>query len=167
MNPRLFKAIAIGLMSMTMGASALAQQVGGPTPSFIPNPMDGVQAQPASSGTIIELTVQDERQKLLDRQALVQVTSKATGQVKVRVTQDDSIATIVDLQTGLYDVAVSALGYLTSHQEVMISGRITVNHMEVGLKKDPSAVDLGAVNVKEMPNKVRRNMLHGLAALKS
>jgi len=167
MNLRLFKAIAIGLMSMTMGASALAQQVGGPTPSFIPNPMDGVQAQPASSGTIIELTVQDERQKLLDRQALVQVTSKATGQVKVRVTQDDSIATIVDLQTGLYDVAVSALGYLTSHQEVMISGRITVNHMEVGLKKDPSAVDLGAVNVKEMPNKVRRNMLHGLAALKS
>ena len=157
----------MGLMSMTLGASVLAQQVGGPNPNSIPNPMSGVQAQPASTGTIIELAVQDERQKPLDRQAVVQITSKATGQMQARVTQDDSMATIVDLQTGLYDVAVSALGYLTSHQEVMISGRITVNHMEVALKKDPSAVDLGAVNVKEMPSKVRRNMLHGLAALKS
>ena len=167
MNPRIFKAFALGLMSVTLGTSTFAQQVCGQNPNSVLNPMCGVQAQPASTGTIIELAVQDERQKPLDRQALVQITSKATGQVQARVTQDDSMATIVDLQMGLYDVAVSALGYLTSHQEVMISGSITVNHMEVALKKDPTAIDLGAVNVKEMPNKVRRNMLHGLAALKS
>jgi tetratricopeptide (TPR) repeat protein len=167
MNPRLFKAVATGLMSMTVGAGALAQQPGPQNASSALNPLSGVTSQPASTGTIIELAVQDERKKPLDRQALVQVTSKATGQVQARVTQDDSIATVVDLQIGLYDVAVSALGYLTSHQEIMISGRITVNHMEVPLKKDPSAVDLGGVNVKEMPNKVRRNLLHGLAALKS
>lgn len=167
MNPPLFKAVALGLMSITMGASALAQQVGGPGTSSPLNPFAGIESLPESTGTIIKLAVESERQKPLDRQALVQITNKATGQVQARVTQDDSIATIVDLQTGLYDVAVSALGYLTSHQEVMISGLITVKRMEVGLKKDPSAVDLGAVNVKEIPSKVRRNILHGLTALKS
>lgn len=154
-------------MSITIGVGALAQQVGGPGTSSPLNPLTGIESQPESTGTIIELIVRDERQKPLDRQALVQITSKASGQVQARVTQDNSIATVVDLQMGTYDVAVSALGYLTSHQEVMISGLITVNHMEVGLKKDPSAVDLGAVNVKEIPAKVRRNMVHGLAALKS
>jgi tetratricopeptide (TPR) repeat protein len=167
MHPRIFKAVAVGLTLMTLGAGALAQQPGPQNASSVLNPLSGVTSQPTSTGTIIELAVQDERKKPLDRQALVQVTSKATGQVQARVTQDDSIATVVDLQLGLYDVAVSALGYLTSRQEVMINGKITVNHMEVALKKDPSAVDLGAVNVKEMPNKVRRNLLHGLGALKS
>ena len=167
MNPAFFKAAVLGLMSITIGVGALAQQVGGPGTSSPLNPLTGIESQPESTGTIIELTVRDERQKPLDRQALVQITSKASGQVQARVTQDNSIATVVDLQMGTYDVAVSALGYLTSHQEVMISGLITVNHMEVGLKKDPSAVDLGAVNVKEIPAKVRRNMVHGLAALKS
>ena len=167
MNPAFFKAAVLGLMSITIGVGALAQQVGGPGTSSPLNPLTGIESQPESTGTIIELIVRDERQKPLDRQALVQITSKASGQVQARVTQDNSIATVVDLQMGTYDVAVSALGYLTSHQEVMISGLITVNHMEVGLKKDPSAVDLGAVNVKEIPAKVRRNMVHGLAALKS
>ena len=167
MNQPLFKAVALGLMSIAIAASTLAQQVGGPAPSAIPNPMSGIAALPESTGTIIQLAVQGERQKPLDRQAVVQITNKATGQVQTRVTQDDSVATIIDLQTGPYDVAVSALGYLTSHQEVMISGLITVKRMEVGLKKDPSAVDLGAVNVKEIPSKVRRNLMHGLADLKS
>ena len=157
MNPAFFKAAVLGLMSITIGVGALAQQVGGPGTSSPLNPLTGIESQPESTGTIIELIVRDERQKPLDRQALVQITSKASGQVQARVTQDNSIATVVDLQMGTYDVAVSALGYLTSHQEVM----------EVGLKKDPSAVDLGAVNVKEIPAKVRRNMVHGLAALKS
>lgn len=167
MNPPLLKAVVLGLMSITIGVAAHAQQKGGPNPAAIPNPMSGIESQPESTGTIINLAVEGERQKPLDRQALVQITSKATGQVQARVTQDNSIAIVVDLQAGVYDVAVSALGYLTSHQEVMITGLITVNHMEVSLKKDPSAVDLGAVNVKEIPPRVRRNLVHGLAALKS
>ena len=167
MNRPLFKAVALGLMSITIGVGAFAQQVGGPGTSSPLNPMSGIESLPESTGTIIKLAVEGERQKPLDRQALVQITNKATGQVQARVTEDDSVATIIDLQTGQYDVAVSALGYLTSHQDVMISGLIMVKRMEVGLKKDPSAVDLGAVNAKEIPSKVRRNLVHGLADLKS
>jgi tetratricopeptide (TPR) repeat protein len=164
MNPRLFKVVAPGLMSMLLGAGTLAQTGAPSTPVY--NTMD-VQIQKASTGTVIQLAVRDEKQKPLDRQAVVQVTNKTTGQIQARVTEEDSTVTVPDLQTGLYDVAVSALGYLTSHQDVMISGMIVTNHMEVALKKDPSAVDLGTVNAKDMPPKVRRNMLHGLAALKS
>jgi tetratricopeptide (TPR) repeat protein len=168
MNPRLFKIIAMGLLSMLLGANVSAQRTSpAPTPEPTPNPISGVTALSASTGTVIQLAVRDEKDKPLDRQALVQITNKTSGQIQAGVTEEDATAMIGNLQTGLYDVAVSALGYLTSHQDVMISGRITVNHMEVALKKDPSAVDLGAVNVKEMPNKVRRNLLHGLAALKS
>jgi len=169
MNQSLFKAVTLGLMSMLLG-NASAQR--GPTPNSptadtTPNPTSGLTALPASTGTIVQLAVRDEKDKPLDRQALVQITNKISGQIRAGVTEEDATAMIGDLETGQYDVAVSALGYLTSHQEVMISGRITLNHMEVALKKDPSAVDLGAVNVKEIPTKVRRNMVHGLVALKS
>ena len=168
MNPRLFKAMALGLISMLLGGNASAQR-GSPTPAPdpVPNPVSGITAMPASTGTIIQLAVHDEKDKPLDRQALVQITNKTSGQIRAGVTEEDATGMIGDLQTGVYDVAVSALGYLTSHQDVMISGMIVMKHMEVVLQKDPSAVDLGAVNAKEMPNKVRRNMLHGLAALKS
>jgi len=167
MNARVFKVVAIGLMSMLPGASAFAQR-GAPTPSSIPSTATTVgRLAVQSNGTIIQLVVRDEKRKALDRQALVQLTNKVTGQIQAQVTEDDSAATIVNLQMGQYDLAVSATGYLTSHQEVMISGSIVTNQMEVTLSRDPEAVDLGAVNVKEMPGKVRRNMLHGLAALKS
>jgi len=156
----------MGLMSMLLGANASAQR-GGVTPNPVPNPISGIEGLPASTGTIIKLAVRDEKDKPLDRQAVVQITNKTSGQIQARVTEEDSTVMVGDLQTGLYDVAVSALGYLTSHQDVAISGMIVLNHMEVALKKDPSAVDLGTVNAKDMPTKVRRNMLHGLAALKS
>jgi len=160
----------MGLMSMLLGGNASAQR--GPTPNSptadtTPNPISGITALPASTGTIMQLAVRDERDKPLDRQAVVQITHKTNGQIRAGVTDESATVMIGDLQTGLYDVAVSALGYLTSHQDVMISGMIVLKQMEVVLQKDPSAVDLGAVNAKEMPNKVRRNMLHGLAALKS
>jgi tetratricopeptide (TPR) repeat protein len=154
---------------MLLGMS-VAQQRGGPsTPAVVTNPAITLGRLPIdSNGTILQLAVSDdEKRKPIDRQALVQLTNKSTGQMQAQVTQDDSIATIANLQMGVYDLAVSALGYVTSHQDVMISGRVITNHMEVALKKDPSAVDLGAVKANDMPTKVRRNMLHGLAALKS
>jgi tetratricopeptide (TPR) repeat protein len=168
MNPRLFKSLAAGLMSTLLAVSVFAQErYGVPTPNTGADPVSIGQLPVESNGTIIQLTVRDEKRKLLDRQALVQLTNKTTGQVQAQVTQDNSLVTIGNLQMGVYDLAVSALGYMTSHQEVMINGRIMTNQMEVVLEKDPSAVDLGAVSTKEMPAKVRKNMLHGLAALKS
>ena len=156
-------------MPMLLGISVFAQRGGTPTTGAPTNPVITIGQLPQeSNGTIIKLSVRDdEKRKPLDRQALVQLTNKATGQMLAQVTQDDSMVTIPNLQAGVYDLAVSALGYLTSHQDVVISGSIITNQMEVALKKDPSAVDLGAVNTKEMPAKVRKNMLHGLAALKS
>ena len=167
MNQRLFKAVVTGLISVLLGTSASAQR-GGPT-TTLPGTVSSLPGQPtvASNGSIIQLAVRDEKRKPLDRQALVQITNKTTGQIQAQVTQDDSMVTIVDLQTGQYELAVSALGYLTSHQDVMISGRVMTTQMQVELARDPSAIDLGAVNAKEMPSKVRKNMLHGMAALKS
>lgn len=169
MNPRLFKAIAAGLMSMLVGVNVFAQRGGPVSTGTAQNPVTALGRIPVdSNGTIIQLAVRDdEKRKPLDRQALVQLTNKTTGQMQAQVTLDDSMATIPNLQMGLYDLAVSALGYLTSHQDVMISGSIVTRQMDVALTRDPSAVDLGGVKANEMPSKVRKNMLHGLAALKS
>jgi tetratricopeptide (TPR) repeat protein len=166
MNPRLLRALAVASVSTLLGLSVFAQR-GGPVTSPIPTITSVGHLPTVSTGTIVQLAVHDEKGKPLDRQALVQLTNKTTGQVQGQVTEDGSVATLVDLQMGVYDLAVSALGYLTSHREVMLSGRIITNQMDIALEKDPSAVDLGAVNGKEMPAKVRANMLHGLAALKS
>jgi tetratricopeptide (TPR) repeat protein len=167
MYPRFVTAVATGF-TFTLLASSVFAQMGGQR-GTLPGTVSSLPGQPtvASNGSIIQLAVRDEKQKPLDRQALVQITNKTTGQIQAQVTQDDSVVTIVDLQAGQYELAVSALGYLTSHQEVMISGRVMTTQLEVALKNDPSAIDLGAVNAKEMPSKVRKNMLHGLAALKS
>src|SRR5580704_920283 len=167
MYPRFATAVATGFMSTLLATNVLAQM--GSSRGTLPGTVSSLPGQPtvASNGSIIQLAVRDEKEKPLDRQALVQITNKTTGQIQAQVTQDGSVVTIVDLQAGQYELAVSALGYLTSHQEVMISGRVMTTQLEVALKNDPSAIDLGAVNAKEMPSKVRKNMLHGLAALKS
>jgi tetratricopeptide (TPR) repeat protein len=121
-----------------------------------------------TSGSVMVLTVHDDRGKPLDRQAVVQMTNKANQRVLARVTQEDSTAQIVDLQEGVYDLSVSAFGYLTSHEDVTLDGRISTTKLwEISLKRDPSTVDLGAVKSNEMSPKVRKNMLHGLAAIKS
>src|SRR5579872_2117659 len=133
MNPRrLFSVVAT--ISMLLGANALAQR-GAPVPNTISVPGSSNPTQPwtQSTGTIIQLEVRDEKRKPLDRQALVQITNKTTGQIQGQVTQGDAMATIIDLQMGLYDVAVSALGYMTAHLEVTINGSVMTNHMEVVL----------------------------------
>ncbi len=167
MNLRFFNAVAAGLICMLPAGSAFGQVTTGPSAA----PAQLYPGQPplvVTSGSVMLLAVRDEKGKPLDRQAVVQLTNKANQRVQAQVTQEDSVAQIVDLQQGVYDLAVSALGYVTSHQEVTLDGRVsTTNRMEIALKRDPSAVDLGALKSSEMPPKVRKNMLHGLAALKS
>ena len=120
-----------------------------------------------TNGTAIQLIVYNEKRKILDRQAVVQATNKATQTIHIQVTQEDSTATVTDLQAGVYDLSVSAMGYLTSHQEVSVNGATEIRRIEVSLEKDPDAVDLGAVKSREISPKVRKDMVHGVAALKS
>jgi tetratricopeptide (TPR) repeat protein len=153
----------------------LAAQKGGLDPSFstaggVPVSNDsgaGQQQTVVTKGTVLVLNVHNDNGLPFDSQALVQVISKTDQSVRAQVTQDKALASFVDLQAGVYDVTVSALGYLTLHQEFVASGRPTTSQMVVTLKKDPSAIDLSAVKTQEMPGKIRKDLLLGSAALRT
>src|SRR5215472_12384531 len=163
-------ALLVLFFSLSAVTRALGQGSAGPTgyqPSQGSNmPHSTVTDMIATNGTVVDVTVNSGKHNL-DRQAVVQLVNKSTNAVHSQVTQDDSTARVLDLQAGMYDLQVSAVGFVTSHQEVALTGRIEVRQIEVTLEKDASAVDLGAVKTRELPNSVRKDMLHGVAALES
>lgn len=146
---------------------AFAQHAGQGTdyPNHIYNTAPAV----ASKGTVLVLTVSDEKRHALDRQAVVQLTDTSNKTTRSQSTDDvegKTSVTFVSLDPGVYDVSVSAVGYLTSHKEFVASGITRSEKMQVTLRKDPSAVDL-SIKPREMSPKVRKELLQGWAALKS
>ena len=120
-----------------------------------------------TKATVLMLTVRNDKGKPFESQALVQVTNKADKLLRAQFTQEQAIATFVDLGAGVYDVAVSALGFLPAHVEFVSSGRPTTSQVSITLKKDPAAIDLNAVKTKEMPGKVRKDLLLASSALRA
>ncbi len=124
----------------------------------------------ASKGTVLVLTVTNEKGHALDRQAIVSITSLSDNNVRQQSTdeiQGKTTVTFVSLNSGVYDVTVTAVGYLPSRQQFVSSGITTARQMQMVLKKDPSAIDLNAIKTREMSPKVRSNLLKGWGALKS
>ena len=123
----------------------------------------------ASKGTVLVLTVSDEKRHTLDRQAIVQLTKTDDNTMRSQPTQDiegRTMVTFVSMDPGVYDIAVSAVGYLTTHQRFVASGITRSERVQVTLKKDPSATDL-SIKPREMSPKVRKELLQGWAAIKS
>ncbi len=156
----------LGLFSLSPGAFAQKGTSVSGTPA---SPLDssGQPAMVVTKASVLMLTVHTDKGKPFDSQALVQVTRKADNIMLAQVTGDKGLVTFVDLGAGVYDVAVSALGYLTVHAQFVSSGRPTASQMSVILKADPSAIDLNVVKTKEISPKVRKDLLRGSAALKS
>src|SRR5262249_15065242 len=70
-------------------------------------------------------------------------------------------------QVGQYDIEVSAVGYLTTHKELMVGAAITTYREEITLQPDPAAVDLNAALASEIPPRARKETQRGVSALKS
>lgn len=159
-----FRLSRLAVLAATVFCFALFAYAQGRPPMF-----SGSELPPlvGTKGTVLMLSVHDDKQLPLGAQAFVQLVNRADHTVQTQFTQDESIATFIDLSSGVYDVTVSALGFLTIHAEFTSLGRATTSQMTVVLKKDPSAIDLGQVQTKELPAKVRKDMLRGLGALRS
>ena len=117
-------------------------------------------------GTTLQVTVFTNKNKKLDRQSLVQLTSKALLTVNWQTTNELSEVVFGDLPAGHYDVAVSAVGYLPAHKEVQVISPWAPVRLEVNLEKDPEAVNL-SLEEAVLPKKARKNAKHGVQALKS
>ena len=145
--------------------STLAQKAGTPNFNNITEPH-----YVATQGSVLSLTVSDEKLQPLDRQAIVQITNLSDKSMQAQATEEMRGKTqteFVSLPAGIYDVSVSALGYLTTHQRFTATGASNIWNMEIVLKKDPSAIDLNEIKTREMTPKVRRDLIGGWSALKS
>jgi len=112
---------------------------------------------------------------LLDRQAVIKLTNRATQYSTFQTTSRDpsgedletgTEAVFVDIPLGVYDAEITAVGFLAAHQEVRISTSMAQERFEVILQRDPSAVNLDLTD-REVPSKTRKELKRAISALKS
>jgi tetratricopeptide (TPR) repeat protein len=112
---------------------------------------------------------------LLDRQAVLKLTDSATQFSTWQTTSRDpaaenlatgSEAVFIDVPLGVYDAEITAVGFLSTHQEVRISTSLAQERFEVILQRDPSAVNLDVTDAQVSP-KTRKELKRAVSALKS
>ena len=152
--------------SIVLAATALAQQqqirdpFGAAGSNTSPTPTYQTQ------GATLLLTVKGNKGPL-DRQSVVKIRNLATGDTLWQTTNDQSESSFGDLSVAQYDLEISAVGYLTSRQPFKVQSVYGAYRLEIELQRDPSSVDIGARHAEQLPKKVRKALLRGVAALKS
>ena len=114
----------------------------------------------------LQLTVRTEKNALLDRQAVAKLYEPKKDVTLWQSTSKESEATFC-VDFGDYDLEVSAVGYLTGHDEVKIqvAGTRTLKE-EIILHSDPSAAELSASD-DAIPPKLRKDAKRAVDELKS
>ncbi len=107
----------------------------------------------------------EEKTANLDRSARLDLTNLANhiGVFLIVPSHEDAVFT--DVVLGKYDIAVSAVGYLSTHQEVNVLSPLT-QHVDIVLHRDPSAVSLSEASGL-MSRKARKEAKRALSLLKS
>lgn len=153
-------------------ATAIAQRVSVPEPQPLQPATDPHRTltttyQTAPGTGILIFTVYAERRGLhLDRQALLRLVNLSNQSSVWQTTEDTSRGVFTDIPYGDYAVEVSAVGYLSHHQEVKVMNSIGPSLTDVVLERDPEAVNLD-VSAAMIPPKVRKQTKRAVSALKS
>jgi tetratricopeptide (TPR) repeat protein len=101
----------------------------------------------------------------IDRQALLKLVNLKDQKVVWQTTEGNSQGAFTNVPFGNYDVEISAVGYLSTHQAAQTSNA-QLQHFEIVLRRDPAAINLD-VDDRALPSKARKEMKHGVSALKS
>jgi tetratricopeptide (TPR) repeat protein len=118
-------------------------------------------------GAVLILTVLNNTGALLDRQAVVKLSNKKDNSIVWRTTEDRSIATFEDVPFGVYDIEVSAVGYLPEHQELRADLQLYSYHLEMKVKPDPYAIEFTTQPASQISSKARKQISRAIADLKS
>jgi len=151
------------------------------------DPLAGINARPRTSAmlrdyptlpntAVVIFKVFGERKgHLLDRQAVLRLTNPATQYSTYQTTSRDPAgetletggeAVFIDVPLGVYDAEITAVGFLSAHQEVRVSSSLAQQRYEVVLQRDPMAVNLDVTDAEVSP-KTRKELKHAVSALKS
>jgi tetratricopeptide (TPR) repeat protein len=114
----------------------------------------------------LQLTVRTEKNALLDRQAVAKLHEQKTDLTLWQSTSKESDVTFC-VDFGYYELEVSAVGYLTEHEDVAVHvGGSKTLKAEIMLHSDPSAVELTASD-DAIPPKLRKDAKRAVDELKS
>ena len=163
---KILRSPGISLLAGLLLSGSLLAQNGGQGLPGIGNGID-TPATYNSRGSTLMLTVFGENKAHLDRQAVVKLSNETTHTIAWQTTADNLEADFGDLEVGKYDIEVSAVGYLTTHQELTVGTATTAYRLESTLKRDPAAIELNAPISPKMPSKARKETQRGVIALKS
>ena len=130
--------------------------------------LDIVKSYSTAPGTgVISLKVFAERNGThLDRQALLKLVDRASHNATWATTDDNAQGVFTDIPFGSYDVEVSAVGYLSGHQELQVVPTLVQLNLEIVLHRDPAAVNLDLADTV-LSAKARKQTRHAVSAFKS
>ena len=156
--------LPLGLVSLSVSARAQGLDT-----SYNPSARLNVPtyySATAGTGTLL-LTVSAEHSNVhLDRQALLKLVNIANQATTWQTTEDTSKGVFTNVPFGSYTVDVSAVGYLSVHQELKVANSFAPAQLEIVLHRDPVALNLDIVDAVMAP-KARKETKHAVSALKS
>lgn len=128
------------------------------------SPITTYETAPNTAVIILHMFA-DEKPVNLDRSARLDLTNIANhlGVFLIVPGHEDGVFTNTAL--GMYDIAVTAVGYLSTHQEIHVLSPVTY-HVDVVLQRDPSAVTLNEASGL-MPGKAKKEVHRAVSMLKS
>ena len=107
----------------------------------------------------------EEKPIPLDRSARLDLTNPANRRGVFLIVPSHEHAVFTNVELGNYEISVTAVGYLTAHQEVNAISPVTQN-IDIVLHRDPSAVSLNEASGL-MPRKAKKEASRALSLLKS
>jgi tetratricopeptide (TPR) repeat protein len=164
-----------GLFTLRGSAQVPGDVLSGQVP--LKDNMATVRAYRTDPGTgVLIFEVFSERHGVhLDRQALLKLvnldTQSATWQTTENPSQgiygeSASLGAFTNVPIGHYDVEVSAVGYLSAHQDVRVVGTLVQQQLDIVLHRDPDAINLDAAG-NILSGKARKETRRAVSALKS
>jgi len=158
---RVLPAVFCLLAAPAMGQTPSTDQIPGP---LYERPTVVYRTDPGTS--VVVLKVHAEKTSVpLDRQALLKMVNLSSQAALWQTTEDNSAGAFTNVPFGNYDVEISAVGYLSTHQEVN-AGSSQLQQFDIVLHRDPAAVNLDADD-RTLPARARKQMKSAVSALKS
>ncbi len=155
-----------------LASIAVAQRGGVPEPQLLPGAdnlnLKIVTTYETTPGTaVLIFTVSAERKGVrLDRQALLRLVNQSNQSESWRTTEETSRGVFTNVAYGAYTVEVSAVGYLTTRKELMVTNASGPSLNEIVLNRDPDSVNLDVWD-EVMTPKARKEAKGAISALKS
>ena len=159
------RSFCVLLFLFALAVSALAQRGGLNDPQYLNDHSTSYQTAPGTG--VLLFTVFAERSSVhLDRQALLKLVNLGDRSATWQTTEDTSKAVFTNIPYGSYDVEVSAVGYLSAHQELQVMNSLRPSEINIVLQRDPDAIKLD-VNDTVLSQKARKEAKHAISLLKS